>query len=207
MMRRLEGWALPCGCRPALGERRRKWTSPRGVRGGGDSWAQRPWGQRMGRDHWVHPLGGSGHWGGSRVRQGPAETSPALSRKQPRSRQPRRGPPSYLCCFLGRQSQSSSAEGLGQRDMVDPRHWRDLGGPAPSVPRSCRNGERVGVGAGVLLTPSQPGFWNPVSEALVPPSPLPSDPVRDPGVLAQLSQDTLRRTTLAVVTSAPGKVT
>ena len=124
VMRRLEGWALPCGCRPALGERRRKWTSPRGVRGGGDSWAQRPWGQRMGRDHWVHPLGGSGHWGGSRVRQGPAETSPALSRKQPRSRQPRRGPPSYLCCFLGRQSQSSSAEGLGQRDMVDPSNLK-----------------------------------------------------------------------------------
>ena len=63
------------------------------------------------------------------------------------------------------------------------------------------------MGAGVLLTPSQPGFQNPVSEALVPPSPLPSSPIRDPGVLVQISQDTLRWTTVAVVTSAPGKVT
>lgn len=32
-MRGFEGWALPCGCRSALGEQRRKWTSPREVRG------------------------------------------------------------------------------------------------------------------------------------------------------------------------------
>ena len=35
----------------------------------------------------------------------------------------------------------------------------------------------------------------------------PLDPVRDPGVLAQLSQDTLRWTILAVLTLAPGEVT
>ena len=33
MVRGFEGWALPCGCCSALGEQRRKWTSPREVRG------------------------------------------------------------------------------------------------------------------------------------------------------------------------------
>ena len=51
MVRRIEGWTLPWGCHPALGEQKRKWTSPRGVGGRWGQLAEWPWGQRRGRDH------------------------------------------------------------------------------------------------------------------------------------------------------------
>lgn len=44
------------------------------------------------------------------------------------------------------------------------------------------------------------GTQHPLYESLNPHLHCPQDPLRDPGILAQLSQDTLRWTVLAVVT-------
>ena len=64
----------------------------------------------------------SGHWGESRVRQGPG---PALSWKRPSSLQPSHVSP---VLFPGKMVKIKPVESLGQKDMVFLHQWWRLAG-------------------------------------------------------------------------------
>ena len=149
----------------------------------------------------------SDHWGGARIRQGPGLEA-ALSYSLGRA--------SFLTVLFPWTTVTVKFKFSGK--SVTETHGGSMSVVRPQwtwalCPQELQKWGKDG--AGILLTPSQAKFWDPMVEAhnprlwvMVPGYPrCPPDPIRGPGVLAQLSQDTLRWISLVVLTSAPGEVT
>lgn len=105
-------------------------------------------GQRSGRDYWVHPQEGLGSLRGPGLE---AALSTAWER-----------PPSLPVPFSWTMVMVKFSGKSGDRETWGTRQC-EASGRGPSVLRSCINGERMGQG--VLLTPSQAKFWDPMFEA------------------------------------------
>ena len=178
MVRGFEGWALPCGCCSALGEQRRKWTSPREVRGRRGQLGA----EAMGTEEGQGPLGSCtrGLWS-----LGWVQSEAGTSRDQP-SPEPEAASlltaqegPSFLPVLFPWKSLVTGlcgASGTGREDLLPQREDQGDGSvviPPPRPTQICR------TQAGQALCPSSP-LPSPASRTRAPQirslAPLPNTP-------------------------------